>query len=247
MTNDINAMFCRQCQETFGNSGCTKVGVCGKHPVTAGLMDELVARLEDLAAVYKPSRELGRFMCEALFMTLTNANFDDARIRKAVAGAERRLGHISSRKVPRAFSEKNVDARSLKEAVLFGLKGIAAYSHHAAVLGREDEAIYSFVFKALKAIGEPKSVDDLVRLVLECGQTAVSAMALLDAANTAAYGTPSVTRVCRVDLTTGETEMLTGEAKAFSITNGTITYTAPDGTEHTCPLTGDLVPTVKYP
>ena len=193
--NIVNTMFCRQCQEAFGNSGCTKVGVCGKRPVTAGLMDELVARLEDLAVVYRPSRELGRFVCEALFMTLTNANFDDARIRKAVAGAERRLGHISSRKVPRAFSEKNVDARSLKEAVLFGLKGIAAYSHHAAVLGREDEAIYAFVFKALKAIGEPKSVDDLVRLVLECGQTAVSAMALLDAANTAAYGTPSVTRV----------------------------------------------------
>ena len=53
--NEVNTMFCRQCQETFGNSGCTMVGVCGKRPVTAGLMDELVARLEDLARVYKPT------------------------------------------------------------------------------------------------------------------------------------------------------------------------------------------------
>ena len=81
MNNDATkTMFCRQCQETFGNSGCTKVGVCGKQPRTAELMDELVARLEDLAAERKPTMELGRFVTLSLFLTLTNANFDNERL-----------------------------------------------------------------------------------------------------------------------------------------------------------------------
>ena len=195
MNDTITTMFCRQCQETFGNSGCTRVGVCGKRPVTAGLMDELVARLEDLARVYKPTPELGRFVTQALFMTLTNANFDDARLRTAITSAERRLGRISGRKRPRAFDETDVDLRSLKELILYGLKGIAAYCHHAAVLGREDEVVYAFVLGALRQIGEQRTSGELTRLALECGRTAVSAMALLDAANTAAYGNPQVTRV----------------------------------------------------
>ena len=195
MNDTTNTMFCRQCQETFGNSGCTRVGVCGKRPVTAGLMDELIARLEDLAKLYKPSPELGRFVTRSLFMTLTNANFDDERLKAAIADAERRLGRTSGRKRPRAFEEKNADLRSLKELVLYGLKGIAAYCHHAFELGREDEAIYAFVLSALRTIGEERTAQELTRLVLECGKTAVLAMALLDAANTAAYGNPSVTRV----------------------------------------------------
>ena len=195
INDTINTMFCRQCQETFGNSGCTRGGVCGKRPVTAGLMDELVARLEDLARVYKPTPELGRFVTQSLFMTLTNANFDDARLKAAIDGAERRLGRISGRKRPRAFEEADADLRSLKELVLYGLKGIAAYCHHASALGREDEVVYAFVLTALRTIGEERTAQQLTRLVLECGKAAVSAMALLDAANTAAYGNPKMTRV----------------------------------------------------
>ena len=196
MNNDAtNTMFCRQCQETFGNSGCTKAGVCGKQPRTAELMDELVARLEDLAAERPPTRELGRFVTFSLFLTLTNANFDNERLMQAVAEAEKRLGRVATRRKPYAFSEPDTDARSLKELVLFGLKGISAYCHHAAMFGKEDEAIYAFIFKALKAMGEKKTVAELTDLVLECGHIAVLAMALLDAANTAAYGAPSVTKV----------------------------------------------------
>ena len=99
--NDIhmqkNAMFCRQCQETFGNTGCTRVGVCGKRPETAALMDVLVAGLEELAAAKEPARARGRFVMEALFLTLTNANFDDERLREAVAACERDLGHSIGR------------------------------------------------------------------------------------------------------------------------------------------------------
>ena len=195
MNDNTNTMFCRQCQETFGNSGCTKVGVCGKRPATAALMDELVARLEDLAAEKEPTRDLGRFVTGALFMTLTNANFDDDRLSAAVAEAERRLGRIPAHKRPKAFGDADPDVRSLKELVLFGLKGIAAYCHHAAMFGKEDEEIYAFVLKALKALGGRRTAEELTELVIACGRNAVSAMALLDAANTAAYGSPSVAHV----------------------------------------------------
>ena len=195
MNNEIKTMFCRQCQETFGNSGCTKLGVCGKRPATSALMDELVARLEDLATVFKPTRDLGRFVSQSLFMTLTNANFDDDRLRAAIAEAERRLGRGSSRKTPRAFGEPNADLRCLKELTLFGLKGIAAYCHHAAMLGREDETVYAFVLKALRLIGERRTLVEMTCLAQECGRTAVVAMALLDAANVAAFGSPVRTEV----------------------------------------------------
>jgi hydroxylamine reductase len=195
MNDATNTMFCRQCQETFGNFGCTKAGVCGKQPRTADLMDELVARLEDLAAERKPTVELGRFITLSLFLTLTNANFDNERLIEAVAEAEKRLGRAATRRKPYAFTEPDATARSLKELVLFGLKGISAYCHHAAMFGREDEEIYAFIFRALKAMGEKKTTAELTELVLACGRAAVSAMALLDAANTAAYGEPSGTKV----------------------------------------------------
>ena len=195
MNNDMKTMLCRQCQETFGNSGCTKVGVCGKSPVTAGLMDELVARLEDLAAEKKPSLELGRFVTFSLFLTLTNANFDDERLKAAIAEAERRLGRVSAHRKTGALDEPNADLRSLKELTLFGLKGVAAYCHHAAMFGREDEEVYAFILRALREIGEKRTTEELTQLVLDCGKNAVSAMALLDAANTAAYGNPKMTRV----------------------------------------------------
>ena len=195
MDTATNAMFCRQCQETFGNTGCTRMGVCGKSPETARLMDELVAGLEELASEKSTTTELGRFVTHALFMTLTNANFDDRRLREALEVCEGHLGHKPTHKTPRAFSDADADVRSLKELALFGLKGISAYAHHAAVLGREDETIYAFVFKALKAMGETLPADALTRLVLECGEAAAHSMALLDGANTSAFGNPRVTTV----------------------------------------------------
>lgn len=195
MDNIKNAMFCRQCQETLGNVGCTRIGVCGKRPETACLMDELVAALEELAVEKCSTVELGRFATKALFMTLTNANFDDRRLREALAECECHLGRPSVGKVPRAFSDTDADVRSLKELTLFGLKGVSAYAHHAAVLGYEDEAIYAFVFQALRAMVEERSADALTKLVLECGGIAVRAMTLLDTANTATYGNPVSTKV----------------------------------------------------
>ena len=193
--SEVNTMFCRQCQETFGGYACTRKGVCGKCFSTSALMDELIARLEDLAAEKPPTRELGRFVTGALFMTVTNANFDDDRFRDKIAAAERLLGRTPAHKVPRSFADGNPDVRSLKELTLFGLKGISAYCHHAAMFGREDEEIYRFILRALRTLRDSSSVADLTKLVVACGRQAVLAMALLDAANTDAYGTPSMTRV----------------------------------------------------
>jgi len=196
MNNNTNdTMFCRQCQETFGNTGCTRGGMCGKRPTTANLMDVLVAGLEELAMETKPTLERGRFVTKALFMTITNANFDDARLRNEIAECERHLGHLITRKTPRAFATTDPDTCSLKELTLFGLKGLAAYTHHAAMLGREEEPIYDFIFRALQAMGERKSVKELTALVMDCGRMAVRAMALLDAANTGAFGNPAAVQV----------------------------------------------------
>ena len=193
--NTNGTMFCRQCQETFGNTGCTRGGMCGKRPETSNLMDALVSGLEDLAREAVPTPELGRFATEALFMTLTNANFDDARLREKLAVCERLLGHAVTHVIPHAFAPSDPDTRSLKELALFGLKGIAAYAHHAAVLGKEEDAVYGFVFRVLQAMGERKSVRELTVLVLDCGRMAVRVMALLDSANTQAFGNPAAAKV----------------------------------------------------
>ena len=188
-------MFCHQCQETLGNAGCTRMGVCGKRPETARMMDELVAALEEIAATHDPTQGLGRFASQALFTTLTNTNFDDGRFAEMLDACELILGHAPTRKVPSPFLERDPDVRSLKELTLFGLKGIAAYCHHAAALGKEDGAIYGFLQWALKSLGERKSFMELIRLVQECGQHAVRVMALLDTANTEAFGHPEITSV----------------------------------------------------
>lgn len=188
-------MFCFQCQETCKNSGCTLRGMCGKQPETANLMDELVAQLKILALTRKPDRKLGLFAIQSLFMTITNANFDDTRFQAQIARAKELIGPTSVSVPVGVLSTENEDIRSLRELLTYGLKGIAAYADHAAVLGKEDDAIYEFVFKALAATTKDLSADELVGLVLECGNVAVKTMALLDAANTGTYGNPQITRV----------------------------------------------------
>jgi len=90
---------------------------------------------------------------------------------------------------------ENEDVRSLRELLVYGLKGIAAYADHAAVLGHEDPAIYSFLLDALASTTEDLSQDKMVEMVMKAGETAVTVMALLDKANTSAYGQPELTKV----------------------------------------------------
>ena len=189
------SMFCFQCQEALGNTGCTAAGACGKKAETANRMDELLRQLKLLALTHKPDRELGLFVVQSLFMTITNANFDEARIAVQLKKAKELTGPTSAQAPLGVLSCGNEDIRSLRELLTYGLKGIAAYADHAAMLGKEDDAIYEFIFKALAATVQELSADELTALVLECGSIAVKTMALLDEANTSAYGTPEITQV----------------------------------------------------
>ena len=240
------SMFCFQCQETARNQGCTVKGVCGKEPQTAALMDLLLYVSRGVAIVQKSLREKGlaadlpdHFLMDALFCTITNANFDDTaiseRIDKAFALKKELLqkarengvaipdmpevnievapdGYQAKAAEVGVLSESNEDARSLKQLTIYGLKGMAAYADHALNLGFEDEEVYRFMEEALYQVSRNDiPVDELISLVLKTGETGVKAMALLDKANTTAYGNPEMTKSIsglekiRVSLSAGTT------------------------------------------
>lgn len=234
-------MFCYQCQETAKGTGCTTLGVCGKTSETSGLQDLLLYTEKGVAAYSSIFRKEGKskeiiekkvnkYLINSLFITITNANFDDSAILNEIrAGLELReelkaLASVEEIKEAEKygtdlvnwyyhsdedlikFSEnqaivgvlrtKNEDVRSLRELVMYGLKGLAAYTEHAFNLGKTNEEIFSFVEKALLGtIDDSLSVDNLIALVMETGEYGVKVMALLDQANTTAFGNPEITKV----------------------------------------------------
>ncbi len=220
-------MFCYQCQETAGNKGCTINGVCGKTNVTSNLQDLLVFATKALSEVLRASRkegikiskEINHLVSENLFITITNANFDDESIKNSIENTFKvkreiisQLKDISSlsesakyeterenydeaAKTVGFLSIENEDIRSLKALITFGLKGLTAYLHHANVLLAENEDIDIFLQSALADTLSDKSVDELIALTLETGKYGVDVMALLDGANTKAYGNPEITEV----------------------------------------------------
>ncbi len=221
-------MFCFQCQETAGCTGCTKRGVCGKTPEVAGLQDLLVfvtKGTSELATKLRAegkevSEEIDRLVTTNLFTTITNANFDgeaiEERIEKTLAANDRLLAELSSTdglsdaslwrgnragfaakaRTVGVLATEDEDVRSLRELIIYGLKGLSAYSKHANVLGKGDEGIDAFIQRALAAtLDDSLTVDDLVALALECGSYGVKGMDLLDRANTEAYGNPEITEV----------------------------------------------------
>ena len=163
------------------------------------------------------------FVTDALFCTITNANFDEESIlRRVEAGLELRNELVTQAiqagivlpqvdeltwnggrtefagkaKTVGVLREPDVDVRSLKELMVYGLKGMAAYHEHAMRLGHSDESIHAFMQEALaRMTTETLSAGDLVALVLRTGEVGVQTMALLDAANTGRYGHPEMTRV----------------------------------------------------
>ena len=220
-------MFCYQCQETAGNKGCTINGVCGKTNVTSNLQDLLVFATKALSEVLraarkegiKISKEINHLVSENLFITITNANFDDEAIKNSIDNTFKvkkeiisqlkdtsslsesakyetvRENYDEAAKTVGFLSIENEDIRSLKALITFGLKGLAAYLHHANVLLAENEDIDIFLQSALADTLSDKSVDELIALTLETGKYGVDAMALLDGANTKAYGNPEITEV----------------------------------------------------
>jgi hydroxylamine reductase len=228
-------MFCFQCEQTAKGEGCTKIGVCGKQPDVAALQDLLLYAVKGLSLMALEGRKVGirdeaidRFACEAVFSTLTNVDFDPARIealihqtvahRKALktridaAGgwtdytdgpavftqadtAEARVAQGESVGI-KSRSDVNPDILSLQEILTYGIKGVAAYADHAAILGKTDPAVFDFIHEGLAAtLDNTKGADELLGLVLKCGEINLKAMELLDAANTGKYGHPVPTAV----------------------------------------------------
>ena len=222
-------MFCFQCQETAGNKGCMFGGVCGKKPETANLQDLLIYVTKGLSEITTRMRSEGkevpaaidRLITTNLFMTITNANFDDDRFIDRInatlssrdelfeqlhddtglsdaASWQYRTAEERTLKADKVgvLDTGNEDLRSLRELTLYGLKGMAAYNKHANILGYADTAIDAFLQKALaKTLDDSLSTDDLTSLVLETGSFGVKVMALLDTANTSTYGNPEITKV----------------------------------------------------
>ena len=188
-------MFCFQCQETCRNTGCTVAGMCGKKAETANLMDKIIAQLKLIALTRQVDRQLGRFVTKSLFMTITNANFDNGALQKQLEEAVKLTGDEPPKLPAGVLACENEDLRSLRELLTYGLKGIAAYAEHAAVLGKEDDDIYAFIFKALQGTAAEEDSGKLLALILEAGEISVKTMALLDNANTETFGNPQVTTV----------------------------------------------------
>jgi len=165
------------------------------------------------------NEEVDKFIMEGLFSTITNANFDKQffieKIQEAITLRDKlkeknsvesthdsvtwssnneeeiikKAGEVG------VLSTKNEDIRSLRELLIYGIKGMAAYYHHAYVLGEKDKEISNFIQDALVATTKELSVDELVGLNMKCGEIGVKTLALLDKANTSTYGNPEPTSV----------------------------------------------------
>lgn len=222
------SMFCYQCEQTAGGKGCVSVGVCGKDERTANLQDELILKLKDIARYANKGEldvEVGRFITKALFITVTNVNFDADKIQqyidqaddvltrvKAAAGAglealpEPDGPFIASLKV-----QLGDDVSGLQELIVYGLKGTAAYADHAMILGAEDNDVYAFFIEALDFLttDDAKDVDKLVAMVLKVGEVNLKVMGLLDKANTDTYGHPEPT-VVKISPVKGKAILVSG-------------------------------------
>jgi hydroxylamine reductase len=217
-------MFCFQCEETLKGQGCTKRGVCGKPAEVAELQDLLINIMKGMAFKAETSEagfdleKIDSFIIDHLFSTITNVNFDPSYFQDAIYEALALRDSLvvnDTDSLPEActwtpigpediqaraleigvLSTDDADVRSLRELLIYGLKGIAAYYHHASVLGFKDAEITAFIRRALASTLDELTVDEMTTLVLECGAMGVRTMALLDEANTSTYGNPEITNV----------------------------------------------------
>ncbi|BDQ34221.1 hydroxylamine reductase [Pseudodesulfovibrio portus] len=236
-------MFCYQCEQA-AKGGCTKIGVCGKTDNTATLQDLLLHLTKGLSQVAVAARKNGiedaeanLFTVKAVFSTLTNVNFDDARFVKLINECVTLRDSLKA-KVPgvefdgpavlvpaldipglvaqgRQFGvendpEPNPDLKSLKQTLTYGLKGVAAYADHAAILGKEDNELYAKIQELLAAtLSTDLTLEQCVEAGLECGRINIRAMELLDDANTSTYGHPEPTEV-KLGATAGKAILVSG-------------------------------------
>lgn len=193
-------MFCFQCQQTAGNKGCINTGVCGKQPETAHLQDELVYELIRLATAahdaHKHSKLTDRLLIDGLFTTLTNVNFDDEAIRTFTDRVRKERCKLTGDDISLvSLWDGANDIVSLRSTLLFGMKGMAAYAHHAMNLGYMDDTVIKWFYKGLCEINKEHTPKEWIDLIMEFGQVNFKCMELLDRANTETFGTPEPTRV----------------------------------------------------
>jgi len=219
-------MFCFQCQETAKGTGCEIQGVCGKKEDVAKLQDLLIYSLKGVANIVVKNKlevdelkEANFETINSLFMTITNANFDDTslinqikkvlKVRDSLRNVNVIANHDSTNFVVSTKEEmlekastigvlatKDPDIRSLREMITYGLKGIAAYTEHAYNGGKTNNEIFEFIYQALASITDDSlGINELVNLTLKTGECGVKSMQLLDFANTDKYGNPKITKV----------------------------------------------------
>jgi len=221
------SMFCNQCQETAKSISCTINGVCGKKEETANIQDLLIFTCQGLAFVTTEARKQGidtsdesKHIVNCLFMTITNANFDDKSIIRAIRdcfnyrdnlkarisvsekhdcvtwnGTNDQELYEKARLVGTLTFDSDEDIRSLKQYALFGIKGMAAYAEHAFNLGFEDKDIFDFIEQTLVMLRRPMDLNGMLNWVMKTGEYGVKVMALLDKANTSTFGSPEITKV----------------------------------------------------
>ncbi|MHA1585192.1 MAG: hydroxylamine reductase [Promethearchaeota archaeon] len=242
-------MFCYQCQEAAGGTGCTTAGVCGKKANVANMQYAAINTAKAVAFwntkarnLNKASHEASHFIIRTLFATITNANFDEEwffkRVLEGLAlrddlqkivgedSIDDPLPAVTHWKVDSAtvtmeqmeefghahdpLAEPIEDIRSLKELIIYGLKGLAAYLDHASVLGFEDESLFAFLEETLaKTLQSNLSLEDWLGVVLKTGEVGVQGMAILDKANTETFGKPEPTKV-NIGVKSGPSILISG-------------------------------------
>lgn len=213
-------MFCFQCEQTAKGTGCTVSGVCGKKPDVAHEQDVLTCEMIALAKAMSDKNtvceECVDLICDGLFTTITNVSFDMARLGAMSAEIKAKRESLGSccsvmAKLSGIFGKPGGNGQpalpaqdlfhgdanviSLRSTLLFGLRGMAAYAHHARALGKRDPEVDAWLVKGMAALAEEHSVDEWLGLLMEFGGVNLKCMALLDGANTGAYGNPVPTRV----------------------------------------------------
>jgi len=194
-------MFCYQCEQTAKGTGCTVSGVCGKNPETAYEQDVLTCELIALAtaSLKKDGDRTLVVDCivDGLFTTITNVNFDAQKVELLASKARNQRKAFGGEEVmtPEELFHGDENLVSLRSTLLFGLRGMAAYAHHARALGKRDAQVDSWFLTGMDALAKDHSVDEWLGLLMEFGQINLRCMALLDEANTGAYGNPIPTQV----------------------------------------------------
>ena len=203
-------MFCFQCEQTAGGKGCAgSVGVCGKKEESANLQDKITGALVNLSRValkkaQSVTEKTNWLMLEGLFTTVTNVSFNPETEKTLIEKIHQETlrladgcscGTAPDYDLETLWKADNEDIRSLKSLILFGLRGMAAYAYHAAVLGYTDQRVSQCFYEALVAMADENTMDTLLPVCMKVGEINFICMELLDKANCETYGTPVPTEV----------------------------------------------------